>query len=110
MASPTKSKWSAAHARAPALAVVLRVATRCWCVAAVCRIASRPLWPCVPCARLRPCSIKTLQDDIYIGDSPLGTHGTSVAIRVLGFLQTATSTIIVILFFVNFGKLSIQHL
>jgi hypothetical protein len=40
---------------------------------------------------------------------PLGYHQTDTCISILGFLQTATSTAVVLLFFINYGKLTVKR-
>jgi hypothetical protein len=58
---------------------------------------------------IRGLSYDLLAADIFVGNAPLGFDEVRFAITVLGSIQTGTSTIILLLFWVNFGNVAVKR-
>jgi len=54
-------------------------------------------------------SFKELVDDTFVGKAPLGNYRTDAAIRALGAIQTAVAVLVLILFCVNFARITIRR-
>ena len=54
-------------------------------------------------------SFTSLARDTGVINAPWGNARTERAITALGAMQTATSTLVLILFFINFGKITITR-
>lgn len=51
----------------------------------------------------------SLVEDTGIVNAPIGSSATDDAIGVLGFIQSATSTLVTLLFFLNYGPLIVKR-
>ena len=86
------------HAVCLDLSILLAVFARCPCVANPNRVA---------CQTTIDMSVGEMLDEIDIHGAPLGTPSSKLTIKVLGILQTITSSIVVLTFITNFAHLII---
>ena len=56
------------------------------------------------------CRFGALVEHTVVGNAPLGSTATRIAINSLGAVQTATSSLVLFLFFVNFGAIRLRRL